>query len=261
MHECLSVRVAASNRSLHKGVPHALKASALAAFLLFALSFALAQDYIHQPDQLTPDSTAPIKKPMIMRGTVVVPASSQLNVADLGKRAHTNVRYILPVFSSPDEAPPYTGYAYETPASIACIYGTVTALTGCNPNTVTNTPTGGSQSIAIVDAYDDPNAPSDLAYFSAQFGLPFSPEKFEVVYQTPGVQPYQDYTGGWELEESLDIEFAHAMAPNAKLYLVEANSNYDSGPVRFRRDSHPPGAVRPGYHLPSGHHRPSLDEG
>ncbi len=32
-------------------------------------------------------------------------------------------------------------------------------------------------------------------------------------------------TGGWELEESLDIEYAHAMAPKAMLYLVEANSN------------------------------------
>lgn len=229
IHECLSVCVAASNRSLHKGVSHALKASALAAFLLFALSFALAQDaiYSHQPDPLTPDSTAPIKKPMIMPGEVVIPASSQVNAADRGKRAHTNVRYVLPVFSSPDEAPPYTGYAYETPASLACVYGIVTALTGCNPNTVTNTPSGGSQSIAIVDAYDDPSAQSDLAYFSAQFGLPFSPEKFVVVYQD-GVQPLQDYTGGWELEESLDIEYSHAMAPNAKLYLVEAQSNSDS---------------------------------
>jgi subtilase family serine protease len=229
MHECLSVRVAATNRSLHKGVSHTFKASALAAFLLFAFSFALAQDavYNHEPDQLTPDTTAPIKRPLVMRGTVVIPTSSQVKIADLGKRAHTNVRYIQPVFSSPDEAPPYTGYGYETPASLACIYGTVTAVTGCNPNTVTNTPSGGSQAIAIVDAYDDPDAASDLAYFSAQFGLPFSPEKFEVVWQG-GVQPLQDYTGGWEIEESLDVQYAHAMAPNAMLYLVEAQSNSDS---------------------------------
>ena len=37
-----------------------------------------------------------------------------------------------------------------------------------------------------------------------------------------------DYTGGWEVEESLDIEWAHAMAPSANIYLVEACSNYDT---------------------------------
>jgi subtilase family serine protease len=103
----------------------------------------------------------------------------------------------------------------------------VRPIPGCNPNATTNTPNGGSQTIAIVDAYDDPNAASDLAYFSAQFGLPNPGSKFHVVY-AKGAQPAQDPSGGWELEESLDIEYAHAMAPNATIYLVEANSDYDS---------------------------------
>ena len=85
-------------------------------------------------------------------------------------------------------------------------------------------PHGGSHTIAIVDAYDDPSAASDLAYFSDQFGVPFSPEKFKVVYAA-GFQPSEDPTGGWELEEAVDIEYSHAMAPHAMLYLVEANSN------------------------------------
>jgi kumamolisin len=90
---------------------------------------------------------------------------------------------------------------------------------------VTN-PTGGSNVIALVDAYDDPYAGPDLAYFSAQFGLPFSPEKFQVVYQDgPSSPPATDPTGGWEFEESLDIEYSHAMAPNATIYLVETDSN------------------------------------
>jgi subtilase family serine protease len=38
------------------------------------------------------------------------------------------------------------------------------------------------------------------------------------------VKPAVDPTGGWEVEESLDIEWAHAMAPEASLYLVEAQS-------------------------------------
>jgi subtilase family serine protease len=97
-------------------------------------------------------------------------------------------------------------------------------VAGCNPNIATANPTGGSRAIAIVDAYDDPNALNDLRKFSTQFGLPAP--NLTVVYAS-GVRPPLDPsgTGGWELEESLDIEWAHAMAPNAKIILVEAASN------------------------------------
>jgi subtilase family serine protease len=95
-------------------------------------------------------------------------------------------------------------------------------VAGCNPNTVTTNPTGGGRAIAIVDAYDDPDAATDIANFSTQFGL--TGATFSVVYAT-GSKPATDPTGGWELEESLDIEWAHAMAPDAKIYLVEAASN------------------------------------
>jgi subtilase family serine protease len=90
--------------------------------------------------------------------------------------------------------------------------------------------TGGSQIIAIVDAYDDPNALADFNTFSAQFGLPketstnataSTNKVFQVVYGN-GSRPTADSSGGWELEESLDIEWAHAMAPNAKIVLFEA---------------------------------------
>src|SRR5579875_895055 len=158
---------------------------------------------------------------------LVIPASSQSVPGDAGVRMHTNVRLMVPTQPSPAEAPPYLGYGYETPASLACIYGVVQPIQGCNPNVTTNTPMGGSESIAIVDAYDDPNAVNDLEKFSAQFGLAFDSSKFRVVYAS-GTKPPADPTGGWEVEESLDIEYAHAMAPQATLYLVEANSSYDS---------------------------------
>ncbi len=45
-----------------------------------------------------------------------------------------------------------------------------------------------------------------------------------MVYAT-GRKPARDRTGGWELEESLDIEMAHALAPNASIVLVEARSS------------------------------------
>jgi subtilase family serine protease len=73
-----------------------------------------------------------------------------------------------------------------------------------------------------VDAFDDANAATDLAIFSSQFGLPAA--NFTKVFAS-GVKPPQDPTGGWELEASLDIEWAHAMAPSARIILVEAASN------------------------------------
>ena len=161
------------------------------------------------------------------RAHVIEPESSIEHAEDLGIRAHTNLLILQPAALSPSSGvrpltgPPATGLFYETPASIGCLYKLTKAVKGCNPNTVTANPTGGFGAIAVVDAFDDPHAASDLAAFSTQFGLPAA--NFSVVYAT-GTKPARDSTGGWELEESLDIEWAHAMAPNAQIYLVEAAS-------------------------------------
>ena len=209
-----------------KPSPFSILAAAFATTLLLAAITTSAQQAGSELVRVT--TPAPGKKPKLMPGTLVVPTSSRINTADKGKRAHTNVRFIMPATASPLEAPPYPGYGYETPASLACLYHLVVPIAGCNPNLTVKDATGGSQSIAIVDAYDNPEAAPDLAYFSDVFGLPFSPSKFHVVYQSGNIPPPIDITGSWELEESLDIEYAHAMAPNAVLYLVEANSNYYS---------------------------------
>ncbi|HEY7156046.1 MAG TPA: S53 family peptidase [Gemmataceae bacterium] len=84
---------------------------------------------------------------------------------------------------------------------------------------------GAGQTIAIVDAYDDPTITHDLAIFDVMFGLP-APPLFAVVNQDGRTAlPAQDATGEWELEESLDVEWAHAVAPAANIVLVEANSD------------------------------------
>ena len=71
------------------------------------------------------------------------------------------------------------------------------------------------ETIAIVDAYDDPNIQSDLNTFDTQFGLPAT--TVTRVNETGGTSyPASDSTGGWELEESLDVEWAHAMAPRGE---------------------------------------------
>jgi kumamolisin len=169
-------------------------------------------------------------------GTLVVPKSSVPQTPPTGHKfvAHTNLQFVIPGGFTPEEAPPFTGYGYETPASLGCVYGLVATVSGCNPNTTVNVPTGGSQSIAIVDAYDDPDAAGDLAWFSLQFGVPLTVSQFQVVWADSvnsscyGFGVPVDETGGWELEEALDVEWSHAMAPKANIYLVEACSDFDS---------------------------------
>ena len=83
---------------------------------------------------------------------------------------------------------------------------------------------GAGQTIAIVDAYNDPNIQADLNMFDTHFGLPAT--TVTRVNETGGTSyPASDPTGGWELEESLDVEWAHAVAPAANIVLVEASSD------------------------------------
>jgi hypothetical protein len=83
---------------------------------------------------------------------------------------------------------------------------------------------GAGQTIAIVNAYDNPNIQSDLNIFSAQFGL--ASTTITKVNQHGGTNlPATDPTGGWTLETALDVQWAHAMAPGANILLVEANSD------------------------------------
>jgi len=178
----------------------------------------------------------------LISNNVVTPASSISNPADAGLRAHTNLKILGGAMTGAPEVtgPPFPGYFFETPASIACIYELVAPWAECNPNVVTENPNRGSRALAVVDAYDDPNAYGDLQTFSAQFGLaPITSNSFQVIYAPsggatpgscatppPGAQPPNAGPYGWDVEEALDIEYAHAMAPNAKLYLVEAQSSY-----------------------------------
>ncbi len=172
-------------------------------------------------------------------GSVVVPQSSVGHAEDIGVRSHTNIVFeavqrpngqaLQQSANSPNGAPPFSGYGFETPASLGCVYNLVSKpVVGCNPNVVTEDPPGGTRTIASVDAYDDPNAISDLNAFSSQFGLPLvNSNTFKTVYAS-GPRPAQDPTGGWEAEESLDIEMTHAMAPGANIILVEAASNLNT---------------------------------
>ncbi len=101
------------------------------------------------------------------------------------------------------------------------------------------TAANGAQTVAIVDAYDDPNAKADLDTYDAYYGLPFFPSCsatlttacFSKVDQSGG-SSYPSPNSGWALEISLDVQIAHAVCQDCKILLVEANSNLVSALAR-----------------------------
>jgi subtilase family serine protease len=104
-----------------------------------------------------------------------------------------------------------------TPAMIRHAYGFDQISFTAHGTTVAGD--GSGQTIAIVDAYDDPKIASDLSTFDRTFGLP------DPVFTkaTPQGTPAADH--GWASEIALDVEWSHAIAPGAKILLVEAASS------------------------------------
>jgi len=108
-----------------------------------------------------------------------------------------------------------------TPNQVSQAYGFDQVAFNTGSKTVVGDGTG--ETIAIVDAHNDPNIASDLAHFDSQFNLPTA--NLTVVSQTGSSTSLPSTDAGWALEISLDVEWAHAMAPGAKILLVEANSD------------------------------------
>jgi subtilase family serine protease len=132
----------------------------------------------------------------------------------------------LPQFTHPGAAAAATVPATISglsPTNIDAVYGFSQSSSECStPGTA-----GCGETIAIVDAFDDPTAASDLSTFSSQWGLPPCTTGngcFTKVNGTGGTN-LPNSNQGWALEISLDIEWAHAMAPGAKILLVEATNN------------------------------------
>lgn len=116
-----------------------------------------------------------------------------------------------PLHMKPFVTPSATGYF---PSTVRTAYGF---------SAISNK--GAGQTIAIVDAFDDPTAANDLSVFSSKMGLPpctTSNGCFTKVYAS-GSKPATN--ASWALEIALDIEWAHAIAPQAKILLVEASSD------------------------------------
>ncbi len=143
---------------------------------------------------------------------VVVPNTTITRASDIGVNAHTN--HLIAQGSATTRLAGPTGL---TPEQVRTAYS-------IPPNL-------GSGAIAIVAAYHYPTSLADFNVFSTEFGLPTEPSGsstastntvFQVVYAT-GTVPTTDT--GWSQEMALDTQWSHAMAPNAKLFLVEAKSS------------------------------------
>ena len=118
---------------------------------------------------------------------------------------------IIPFVSTPNAVP--NGYG---PANLQSAYNLPSASAGAG------------QTVAVVDAFDDPNAEADLAVYRAQFGLPACTTAngcFRKVNQSGQAAPLPSGDTGWAGEESLDLDAVSAICPNCHLLLVEATDD------------------------------------
>ena len=139
-----------------------------------------------------------------------------------------------PPFDQEIPGPLGTVQMFETPSSLGCLYvgSPAPGSPGCIPSfTTTGGPSlAGYGAIVVVDAYDNPTAGFDLNTFDTHFAL--KAQILKTLYATgppttcptgppppppPGLQD-------WQVESSLDVEWAHVFAPNAQVILVEACS-------------------------------------
>ncbi|HEX3996961.1 MAG TPA: pre-peptidase C-terminal domain-containing protein [Pirellulales bacterium] len=149
-----------------------------------------------------------------------------LSAQGLTEQAYTTVALANPLgTASPatgSASPPSAAY---TPAEIESVYDfDQVAFAG---GTIQGN--GAGQTIALIDAYNDPDIQADLTTFDSAFGIT-APPTFTVEGQTGSTTqlpstPTPGSNNDWSLEISLDVEWAHALAPDAKILLVESNSS------------------------------------
>ena len=170
----------------------------------------------------------------------IAPASANFTPTVAAASAQYKPTYMLFYphgLSAPAGAPTPPASAF-TPAEIKEAYG----INQVYDNGTLQDGTG--ETIAIIDAYDNPNfvsrdsnpnvnqdtnfLASDLHQFDAEYGLPEPAGFFTKVNETGGTSSYPAGDAGWGTEIALDVEWSHAIAPGAKIVLIEANSASDA---------------------------------
>ncbi|MGC2108720.1 MAG: hypothetical protein WA655_04340 [Candidatus Korobacteraceae bacterium] len=217
----------------------AISIATLATVILFALGMLAQGARDTSQDTSLPEQTG-LRTPQA--GHVYIPESSIQRPEDLGLRAHTNIVLfsldgVRPlVLRQPSDAQSVINDSSvsvpETPASLGCVYLKNPNYSGCVPNSASGTggpSPAGYGAIALVDAYDNPDAATDLQTFDSYWGLPAPPHFIKVLATNASLgcgTPVAN--AGWSLESSLDIEYAHVFATSAAIILVEASNNSDT---------------------------------
>ncbi|MBM9507646.1 carboxypeptidase regulatory-like domain-containing protein [Actinacidiphila acididurans] len=163
---------------------------------------------------------------------IQVPAQAASS-APAAPAASTDSHQLLEPACATPKAGQFTCYALRR-ADIKPVKGLMPALTPTGwgaPDLESaynlSTDGGAGQTVAIVDAFDDPNAEADLAVYRSQYGLPECTTAngcFSKVDQRGGTS-YPTPDAGWSGEISLDLDMVSAIAPNAHILLVEADDN------------------------------------
>ncbi|MGB6454625.1 MAG: S53 family peptidase [Streptosporangiaceae bacterium] len=94
---------------------------------------------------------------------------------------------------------------------------------------------GSGQTIVVVDSFGSPTIAADLTHFDSYFGLP-APPSFRVLQPAGPVPAYSRHNSnrvGWAEETTLDVEWAHVMAPGASIVLVETPTSENEGTTGF----------------------------
>jgi len=156
-----------------------------------------------------------------------------------------------------------SGDVYVYPCHVDVVSPDTTSPHGLSPAQIKSVyqlpSTGGNGTIAIVDAYDDPTVLNDTNVFSKQFGLlNLTSTTFEKHMMASNI----GFSSVWAEEISLDVQWAHAIAPKAKILLVEATSpqlkfkNGTAGPmlnaVDYARNQSDVVAISMSWSSPSG---------
>jgi hypothetical protein len=148
---------------------------------------------------------------------------AQLLVTTSGAIVHPRLPPARPAPQTTAAAAPAT----EPPGEPAPEPGTPTFLQQAYDLSSLSATAGGGDTVAIVDAYDDPSAEADLGAYRSYFGLPACTTAngcFQKVDQSGGTN-YPTADEGWDVEISLDLDAVSALCPNCHILLVETNSN------------------------------------
>jgi hypothetical protein len=178
------------------------KAAIGAAATVGALSLAVAAGSPAQAQSSTPATNSPF-----VHSCAAPQHAGEMSCFALKRTNVKEPSTVRPLSVSPDATP--SGFG---PSSLLSAY---------------KLPSGGGTgtTIAIVDAYDDPNAASNLATYRAQYGLgTLASGQFKKVSETGSTTSLPAANAGWAEEESLDVDMVSAIAPKANIILVEASS-------------------------------------